>query len=159
MHIRPATVKDVRGVLPMVRAIVDEHAAMDAGRYEPLPEIIDRYAAWLPERATDARSVFLVAEDEGSGTLAGFVVAGVERNIPIYTMREFGFVFDLWVEPSHRRGGVARALMLEVQRRFERMGVTQIRLETAAANEAARTLFASLGYRVGTVDMLKDMQQ
>lgn len=157
MHIRPATTQDVPGVLPMVQKIVDKHTAMDTARFATLDDVVDRYARWLPQRVSDERSVFLVAEDETLPALAGFIIAGIEENVPIYRVDEFGFVFDLWVEPQYRRGGVARALMLETLRRFERIGVKQVRLETAAPNEAARKLFASLGFRVGSVDMLKDL--
>ena len=179
--VRPATPADVPAVLPMVRALCDMHEAWDAERYGMLDDVVARYERWLPQRAVDVRSVFLVAEGDefagetgrplppprsprrgehsspgggGSSRLIGFLIATIEPNIPIYRLTEFGFIHDVWVEPEARKRGVARVLVVEALRRFEGLGVRQVRLETAAANEAARGLFASCGFRVGTVDML-----
>lgn len=158
--VRPASAADVPAVLPMVRALCALHEAWDVERYGMLDDVVARYERWLPQRAVDARSVFLVAEGITGGMpvppgpLSGFLVGSVEASIPIYRVREFGFIHDVWVEPAARKNGVARALVEEALWRFSRMGVEQVRLETAAANDAARALFASCGFRVGTVDML-----
>ena len=155
MQIRPASPADVEQVLPMVAAICSMHAGLDPARYAMLPDVVERYRRWLPQRAQDPRSVFLVAED--SGTLAGFLVATIEPNIPIYQLGEFGFIHDLWVQPAHRGAGVARALVLAAADRFREVGARQIRLETAAANEPARRLFEACGFRVATIDMLREL--
>lgn len=41
--------------------------------------------------------------------------------------------------------------------RFKEMEVQQIRLDTAAVNEAARRLFTSCGFRISTIEMLKEL--
>lgn len=154
-------------MLPMVRAICAMHETLDPTRYGTTPDVNERYRRWLPRRAADSRSVFLVAEsgapDEPSAhqagparRIAGFLVGSVEPNIPIYRVAEFGFIHDLWVEPAFRRLGVARLLVREAVARFEALGVSQVRLETAATNEPARRLFAACGFRVATIDMLRD---
>ena len=167
MRIRPATPADVPAILPMVAALCAQHEAWDPERYGYLPGVVERYRRWLPQRAADPRSVLLIAEDAGtervverspgSGAipLAGFLVGTVEANIPIYTLTEFGFIHDMWVDPAQRRRGIARALVLAAVERFRAMGVSQVRLETATANEGARRLFESCGFRIGAVDMLR----
>lgn len=60
--IRNATPRDVPAILPMVRQICDLHAQADPERFKVRPDVLDRYASWLPERAVDPRSVLLVAE-------------------------------------------------------------------------------------------------
>lgn len=124
-----------------------------------LPDVVERYRRWLPERAGDPRSVFLVGEVAGAGgpEIGGFVVGTVEANIPIYRVSEFGFIHDLWVEPRFRGRGLATALGAGALRAFGVMGVTQVRLETAACNADARRVFERLGFRVGTLDMLVDL--
>lgn len=155
--IRAATGADVGAVLPMVRAICDMHEGLDPARYDMLPDVVERYSVWLPQRAEDPESVFLVAdatEEGGELRLAGFCVGTVEQNIPIYRTDRFGFVHDLWVEPAFRRHGVGRGLAEGALEMFARIGVRQVRLETAAGNEGARAVFASCGFRVATVDMI-----
>ena len=174
MRVRAATPGDVPAILPMVRAICALHESWDPARYAMLPDVVARYERWLPQRARDPRSVLLVAEpidgddgDDGAelrdgapataATLAGFLVGTVEDAIPIYATREFGFIHDVWVEPAARGRGLARALVREAVGRFARMGVTQVRLATARANDAARALFASCGFRVSSVEMLAEL--
>lgn len=156
MPVRPATASDVPAVLPMVASICAMHEVMDSERYGMLPDVVARYASWLPVRAADPESVFLVAESD-SGAVIGFLVGQVEGNIPIYRLERFGFMHDVWVEPAHRGRGVARELTREALASFARMGITQVRLETAAGNEAARRLFASCGFRTSTVEMLAQL--
>lgn len=153
MRIRSATVEDVQAVLPMVRALCAMHGEMDSMRYGFLSDVVERYARWLPERAADARSVFVVAETE---RVVGFLVATVEKNIPIYTLGEFGFIHDVWVDPRARGAGAARGMVSEAVAKFAAMGVKQVRLETAAANDGARKMFAACGFRVGAVEMVRE---
>ena len=92
------------------------------------------------------------------GRLLGFVVATVEREIPVYGLEEYAFVHDLWVEAEYRKQGVARELVMQTVESFQNLGVKQIRLDTAAINEAARRLFASCGFRISTIEMLKELE-
>lgn len=153
MPVRPATIDDVPFVLPMVRAICDLHQRHDAERFRVVDDVIDRYARWLPERATDSRSVFLVAVEEGKP--AGYAVSTIEPEVPIFWVPECGWVHDLYVVPEARRHGLARELLREVTRRYSAMGVKQLRLHTAMFNDAARSAFAAEGFRPCVVEMLK----
>jgi GNAT superfamily N-acetyltransferase len=156
MLIRPATLDDVPAVLPMVAKICALHETWDNAKYGFLPNPEQGYERWLKRLATQERSVFLVAEDEGR--LLGFVVATVEKEIPVYRLEEYAFVHDLWVEAEYRKQGVARELVMQTVERFQNLGVKQIRLDTVAINEAARRLFASCGFRISTIEMLKELE-
>lgn len=153
-NIRPAAAADVPQVLPMVRAICTMHEKLDPERYAMLPDVVARYEHWFPERAEDPRSVFLVAES--SNRLVAFLIATTETNIPIYQLIEFGFIHDIWVEPDSRSQGIAKAIVQEALARFRAQGIHQVRLETAALNDSARKLFTTCGFRVGTIDMLRN---
>ncbi|MGE3109159.1 MAG: N-acetyltransferase family protein [Phycisphaerales bacterium] len=162
MRIRSATIDDVPGVLPLVRALCDLHAHQDPERFAVRADVIERYANWLPERAVDPRSVFLVAEGgEGSGTidrhLVGFVVCTIEPEVPIFWVPECGWIHDVYVKPEARRLGVARALVREAAARFAALGVRQLRLHTAMFNDAARAAFAAEGFRPCVVEMLRTL--
>ena len=158
MLIRPATSGDVESVLPMVAQICAFHEKLDPAKYGFLPHPEDRYRGWLTSRTKDPRSVFLVAQPDSSNRLAGFLVATIEREIPIYRLDEFGFIHDVWVEPEFRKQGVGKALTESAVARFRQIGVTQIRLDTAAENEHARRLFAAIGFRPSVVEMLRELK-
>ena len=163
MLIRPATPTDIPAVLPMVAAVCALHESWDAAKYGFVPNVEQRYQKWLIAQANSARSVFLVAEDNTlsgqQGRLVAFLVATVEREIPIYRLQEFGFIHDLWVEPEYRHAGIARQMVSLTIEYFQLMGVKQIRLDTAAANDAARRLFDSCGFRLSTMEMLIELSE
>jgi ribosomal protein S18 acetylase RimI-like enzyme len=155
VEIRAAKPEDVPNVLPMVEKIAALHEQWDSAKYGYLPNPSQRYSRWMATRATDPRSVFLVAETQGR--LVGFIVATVEKEIPIYRLDEYGFIHDLWVEPEYRNEGVGRQMTMLLIERFREVGVKQIRCDTAAKNETARKLFESCGFRPSVVEMLLEM--
>lgn len=155
MEIRPAKPEDVPAVLPMVAKICALHETWDPAKYGFLPNPQDRYHRWLTQRADDPRSVFIVAQREQ--TIVAFLIGTVEAEIPIYRVKEFGFIHDLWVEEEYRNEGIARQIVMLAIEEFKAKGVTQIRLDTAAANDPARKLFTSCGFRVSTIEMLMEL--
>jgi ribosomal protein S18 acetylase RimI-like enzyme len=166
MTVRPATPDDVPAVVPMVQKIAAFHEAMDAAKYAYRGEVGEMYRRWLTERATDSRSVFLVADPDdlvagapgAANSLAGFLVASIEREIPIYLLREFGLIHDLWVEEQYRNEGIGRQMVTLAMERFTQIGVTQVRLHAAWENTPARTLFTRCGFRPSSVEMLIDLE-
>jgi ribosomal protein S18 acetylase RimI-like enzyme len=161
MDIRPATPDDVPAVLPMVRKVCAFHESLDPAKYGFRKDPARMYDQWLVGRSTDPRSVFLVADRSAGGTkapaLAGFLVGTVEREIPIYRLKEFGFIHDLWVEEKYRNEGIARQMVTLAIERFREIGVKQVRLDTAAANEPARNLFLACGFRPSIIEMLTEL--
>jgi ribosomal protein S18 acetylase RimI-like enzyme len=155
MEIRSATPQDVPAVLPMVAAICALHESWDSAKYGFVEHPEQRYARWLPSRAGDPRAVFLVAD--AGDRLAGFLIGTIETEIPIYRLKEFGFIHDVWVEAEYRHEGVGRQLTMAAVGRFHELGMKQVRLDTAAVNEAARKLFQSCGFRPSTIEMLLEL--
>ena len=156
--VRPAILADIPAVLPMVESISSLHRKWDVDRFGIRQDVQQMYARWLPERIVDATSVFLVAERSGAGheetRLAGYVVGTLEEEIPIYWLPACGYIHDVWVDDAYRHEGVGKQLVMEAVARFKEIGVTQVRLETAAINETGRGLFTSCGFRPATVEMM-----
>lgn len=156
MNIRSATADDVQAVLPMVDRACAFHEQLDPTKYGFLPNPGEMYRDWLIARAADSQSVFLVA-DAGSDpfpSVVGFLVGSVEREIPIYRVKQFGFIHELWVEERYRNEGIARQLVTLAIERFAAIGVPQLRLDVAWENPAARNLFAACGFRPTVVEMV-----
>jgi ribosomal protein S18 acetylase RimI-like enzyme len=61
------------------------------------------------------------------------------------------------VEEEYRHEGIARQMVMLAVERFKATGARQVRLDTAAPNEAARKLFASCGFRPSTTEMLLEL--
>lgn len=168
MEIRPATPDDVPAVLPMVEKVCRFHEQLDPVKFGYRDNPAAMYDDWLRRRATDPQSVFLVADagaddagaddaQDGARRLVGFIVGTLTTEIPIYRLRQYGFLHDLWVEEKYRNEGIGRQLVTLAVERFREIGVSQIRLDTAAENEAARNLFRACGFRPSSVEMVMEV--
>ncbi len=82
----------------------------------------------------------LVARREGGGTKPplGFVI--------IRSVLDEAEVITIAVNPGARRGGIARYLMEESIRRLQSDRIKTLFLEVAEGNEAAKSLYAGLGF-------------
>lgn len=80
---------------------------------------------------------FRVVDGIGTPT-SGYLCAGLAG--------PYGYVQRLAVDPSRHREGVARALVLDALRWFNRRGVVQVLVNTRVDNVAARRLYRSTGF-------------
>jgi ribosomal protein S18 acetylase RimI-like enzyme len=158
MEIREAAPGDIEQVLPMVQKLANLHERWDPAKFGYLPNPGQMYRSWLTTRTSDPRSVFLVAAKDPAQVI-GFIVGTFEREIPIYRLKEFGYIHDLWVEEPYRHEGLARQLVMAAVEKFSAMGLKQIRCETATANEAARHLFERCGFRPSVTEMLLELRE
>ncbi len=84
------------------------------------------------------RELFLVASLEAQ--LVGTAMAGYDGHR--------GWVYYVAVSPRHRRQGIGRALMREVEQRLARLGCPKLNLQVRASNDQVVAFYRRLGYRV-----------
>ena len=75
------------------------------------------------------------------GEMSAFAIGMIEQD-------GVGHLTTIGVAPEHRRRGLARLMMLEVERSFLARGVNTMRLEVRIDNVAAQHLYEHLGYIV-----------
>jgi ribosomal protein S18 acetylase RimI-like enzyme len=131
---RLATLADVDAVAPL----------FDAYRqfYAQAPDLAGA-RRYLRERLENEQSVVLLAEN-AAGQALGFcqlypTFCSVEA-APIYTL------YDLFVCPLARQGGVGRALLLAAEAQAVACGRVRMDLTTARNNQAAQSLYEALGW-------------
>jgi ribosomal protein S18 acetylase RimI-like enzyme len=151
MLIRPASAGDVSSVLPMLEQMHALNQQWDAARFGLDSASPNQHHRWLMDRRDAQRGVFLVAE-AGTGLVA-FLIGSVEHQTPADPQAEHGVIHHLWVEPDYRHEGLGRQLTMLALEMFANLGVSQVRLSTATANESAREMFASCGFRPSAVEM------
>ena len=119
-----------------LRALQDAPDAFTATYEEESIHADAHWTEWATELAEGGSSFGLVAESEGRWI--GMAVGGPHRDFP----GEAG-LFAMWVDPSARGAGVARALVEGVAAWARSAGFPVIRLRVTISNEAAvRTLRA-----------------
>ncbi len=118
-------------ILPMTAAHIALIAALEQVCFsDPWPE------AAVESELTNPLSLWLVAVEEGQ--VAGYV--GSQSVLGEADM------MNVAVSPEFRRRGVARALLLALERRLAENAVHSLTLEVRASNEPAISLYHSLGY-------------
>jgi ribosomal-protein-alanine acetyltransferase len=95
----------------------------------------------IAQLLTDYNSISLIARENGE--IAGFIV-GV-----VYPDRKAvnGHILTIDVSPLHRRKGIGRMLLQEMERIFAQKGVQACLLEVREDNAAAISLYRKLGYK------------
>ena len=101
--------------------------------------------AFIAERLARSESVLFLVERDGQAV--GFV-----QLYPLFSSTaarpgRWWLLNDLFVSPSARGGGVARALMNRARRLGEDTGAAGLELVTARTNAPAQRLYESLGWR------------
>ncbi len=112
-------------------------------QFYQLPSDLEKSTSYLEARLGARDSIVLVAID-AADQLCGFtqlyptwcsLLAG-----PVYVL------YDLYVAPDARRGGVGRALIRAATERGRRDGKLRMTLSTAKTNATAQSLYESLGW-------------
>jgi [ribosomal protein S18]-alanine N-acetyltransferase len=86
----------------------------------------------------EVQRIALVAEDAGTGSVVGFLVASLIP--PVAELETVG------VAAEFQRHGVGRRLLAELEGKLRRGGVTKVLLEVRNSNVAAKSLYGSSGF-------------
>jgi GNAT superfamily N-acetyltransferase len=128
-----------------VRAARDDDlgavAALLAGLQDP-PTVIADVDVWRAILAQPGRAL-LIAEVDGAA--AGTADLIVSPNLT-HGGRPHALVENVVVAPSHRRDGIGRALMDDVERRARDAGCYRIQLLSANPRTEAHAFYGSCGY-------------
>lgn len=138
----------------MPRIDIFQAGAADVERIAPLFDAYrvfyalptDIGAAWrfLRDRLARGESIVFYAADS-DGAAVGFV-----QLYPLFSslaLRRAYVLNDLYVAPAARRAGAARALLARAEGFARENDARYLALQTAAGNDAARSLYESAGYR------------
>jgi len=94
---------------------------------------------WHEFEGFDPAGVFLAHDGE---ELVGFVISYVRPDSP-----DQGYISVVATVPSHRRKGIATALIHHAVRRFWDLGLRRVRVDVRADNVPAVRAYQSVGFR------------
>ena len=134
--VRRAAVEDA----PLVAPLFDAYRQFY--QQPPDPELA---LAFIRHRLEAGESVIFLAERDERPV--GFVQLYPLFSSTAARPRRLWLLNDLFVTPTARGGGVARALLLRARRLAEETDAVGLELATARTNVAAQRLYESLGWR------------
>jgi ribosomal protein S18 acetylase RimI-like enzyme len=130
-----------------------EEMFRDAGRSEEVLQVMTQhFRDWLRPRLSDRTYFGFVVCDNGQPIAGiGLMLIDWPPHPSHPTTDKRGYVLNVYVEPEHRRRGLARELMRLADGEFAKRGV---QFAVLHATDKGRSVYAGLGWS-GTTEMSK----
>jgi GNAT superfamily N-acetyltransferase len=110
------------------------------------------FRAWLAETMTaGAYRAWLIETERGAIVAGGGMTVLPWPPGPHNVSRKLAFVYNVYVEPAHRRRGLARRIMDAIHEYCSRNGIASMALN---ASRDGRPLYEALGYIVAPSPMM-----
>lgn len=155
-HIRPASPADLPAIGRLGALLVRTHHDFDPRRFiAPSPDTEDRYGWFLGTQLKKPNVIILVADRDGK--VIGYTYSGVEGNDYMALRGPAGVVYDIVVDPDHRKQGVGRMLLDATLEALKARGVPRVVLSTAKRNSDAQRLFDRAGFRPTMIEMTREL--
>jgi ribosomal protein S18 acetylase RimI-like enzyme len=158
VNIRPATPADLTAIGKLGALLVRTHHDFDPKRFMAATSQTEKsYGSFLGTQLEEANIVIMVAERDGE--VIGYTYAGVEGNDYMSLRGPAGVVYDLIVDPDHRRQGVGRMLLEATLEVLKAKGAPRVVLSTAERNAPAQHLFDRAGFRRTMIEMTRELKE
>jgi GNAT superfamily N-acetyltransferase len=154
--IRPAESADVAAIARLYLEVAPEVVAREPS-FRHVPDLADVEHRYSSRIRDDDRAVLVAVV---SDALSGFVDASFQRHENQGTYTRTGddvYIEELIVTASTRRRGIGTALMHAIEEWGHGRGARMIWLDTHLSNEAARAMYAGIGYREVGVELVKQL--
>ena len=156
VSVRPFQPADMAAVGRLGEMLVTEHHDFDPKRFiAPRPDMAELYGRFLGSQSEHPGKLVLVAERDGA--VVGYAYAGVEGNDYMALRGPAGVIYDLVVDPDHRRQGIGGALLEAAQAALAERGEPRAVLSTAERNVGAQRMFEKAGFRRTMIEMTREL--
>ncbi|MGI9288909.1 MAG: GNAT family N-acetyltransferase [Pseudomonadales bacterium] len=108
------------------------------------PANLEACSQYIKERTTRDESTIFFAQN-AANEIVGFTQ--LYNSFCSVELQPLVYLYDLFVLPSARRTGAARALMAEAKKYAIHCGACRLTLATQKTNSKAQSLYESLGYK------------
>ena len=154
--VRPARPADQAAMGRLGAMLVREHHDFDPQRFiAPLPRLAERYGSFLVSQIERTEMIVLVAERDEA--VVGYAYAGLEGNDYMALRGPAGVLYDLVVDPDHRRHHDGSKLLDTALAELTRLGAPRVVLFTAEKNHVAQAMFAGAEFRRTMIEMTREL--
>ena len=141
--IRKATMKDIPSVLKLWMKLMEFHHTLSI-HFELANDAEIVWESYIREQLDEQNFLLIVAEV--SGNIIGFSLVSIQSNIPVFKIKEYGVIYDFFVEEAFRRRGIGRKIFAFARKWFEQKGVENLQVSAAHNNPIAQGFWHAMGF-------------
>jgi ribosomal protein S18 acetylase RimI-like enzyme len=157
VKVRPAVAADRDSIGRLGALLVTEHYEFDPKRFlAPRPNMAETYGNFLISQTSRPEMIVLVAEQ--AGEIVGYAYAGMEGNDYMALRGPAGALYDLVIDPGHRRQGIGTRLLDAALEALAKLGAPRVVLFTADKNHGAQQMFEQANFRRTMVEMTRELE-
>lgn len=151
MQIKIATIEDIKSIADIWKGFLDEHDDIVAKRNPQLKDMNLRndeasaiYEKFLKANIESEDGRVLIAKEDD--TIAGYSLGFIKNEIPIFQMKRYGYISDLYVTREFRGRGISTKLMNSMLAWFRDRGLEYASIGFYADNNEARDIYKKWGF-------------
>lgn len=144
--IRPATPDDIDELVRMQLALQESMIHLGTCMLRLGREVMPELREYYPTQIADEQTRLLVAEDGHTNETVGMGTGKIWVHAGYIPMRS-GELIDLWIEPDHRRRGLARRVVRRLLRFFAANEIEFLAVNYTEGNPSAEALWKELGFK------------
>ncbi|MEM0095356.1 MAG: GNAT family N-acetyltransferase [Candidatus Bathyarchaeia archaeon] len=141
LKIRRANESDLQQVVKLSEKLGKDESTMDS-MVSPLPSEFQN-PKWVLKNIKGENTVVFVAETDGK--IVGYSLGWISQ--PWSYKAKRGYICDCFVEKSHRRQGIGKALVKAMLEWFKDKGVECVEADIYSKNIPSLALFKGLGFK------------
>ena len=145
-RIRKATLKDAKAVAKLIEELTKFEKRIDAAFKTLDGKQLDEFEAYTKRAIRRGNGRFiLVAKAENN--LVGYLYGEVRERPRVYTVKQIGFINDLFILPEYRNTGIGKELTEEALKIFRKKKLKHVCLNAMSGNQNALKAYEKLGFK------------
>ena len=144
MEIRKAQPSDLPRLTGLWLEFMEYHRRLD-GDYELAEGAQEHWGDYAMSKFEDKSAQLFVAVDQE--VVVAYAGAVVRDFPPVYTLKKYGLIEEIFVSGDYRRKGIARQLFEAAEEWLLSNDVERIEVSIDSANDASQGFFRDLGFQ------------
>ena len=154
MVIRQAKKEDIGQISDLEQKLLDYHKKFDEPVYATSIESRSSFSNWLSKRIEDENFISFVFTVNNK--IFGYITGWIDERPPIYEIRKFGYLSNIFVDEKYRSGtGAAEDLAYRLFDWFKQKGIKYVKTSCDERNNTGLNFFYSLQFKNYSKTMLK----
>lgn len=149
MIVRKATVKDIPNLIKLFRGLVKYHQKIytkdDKFYNKEIKNVRGLWMKFIKKNINNKNSLILISYDNKKPV--AYSISYIKDNIPVYSIKKYGYISDLYVDKNYRKKGIGKELVDMSKKRFKKKGIKFMSLEVNHNNNHTIKFYNKYGFK------------